>query len=1102
MSATRLLLASLRHHWRSALGVVLGSAIAAAVLVGALAVGDSVRSSLRGQAEARIGRIDAALISVERFFASSLATRLEAKLDGTTLAPLLQLPGIARVDRDDGLRSAIIDVYGINERFFALSPSGKERAAPGKGEVFLNRSLAEQLEAKLDETILLRVENPSFLPRDLVLATVEDVSLALRVKVAAIVDDEDFGRFGFRSSQLAPQNAYLSLAWMQKEMDFDGRANLILMGGDATIDEADAALAEAATLDDYGLAIRGSDSEGQSELYSDRLFIGDAEVEAARAAQPELIGVLTYFVNEIRHGEKSTPYSMLTGVGPGVAINAPMGGGLSNLAVGEGEIRINDWLARDLEAKVGDEIELRYYVMGPALKLVEESKSFRVAAIVALEGAAADPSLMPDFPGLADAENCRDWEPGIPMDLDRIRDQDETYWDEHRGTPKAFLGLDDAAFLWRNRFGAATALRGPTSRMAELESTLPRRLDPATLGLFFRDIRGAALAGGTSATDFGGLFLGLSFFLIGSALLLTALLFGFSVEQRASEIGTLLALGLRRRFLRRLFLLEGVALATIGAMLGTPLGLVYTQAVLDLLGGVWSDAIGRHLPDPRRSPVDDAARAGCGIAAAFFAILLGLRQAFRRSALDLLRSRGAVAAEAPQSPKRSRLIAVVALVGAVLLLVFGGQGDAATQAALFFGGGSLLLIAGLAGTRSLLLSFGQPRSSGLASMLQLAMSNAARRPGRSLAVVALLASGSFLVVAVQAYRLSAPADPSLRASGTGGFALYGRSKLPVLRDLQSESGREAFGLDAKELRDAAILPFRVRDGDDASCLNLSLPQNPRLVGVDPEGLADREAFEFAAALDDIDAAAEAWRLLARDYGDDVVPAIGDAASITWTLKKSLGEDLSYRDEQGELFKVRIVATLASSVLQGDLVISETQFQRRFPSNSGHKLFLIDAPAERSDEIRSALGAALEDVGLELSSTGERLEALNAVQNSYLSIFQALGGLGLLLGSFGLGTVLLRNALERRSELAIARALGFTRATLGRLLRIEHLGLLGLGILLGSLAASATLLPLGATGSLLAALPMLIALLVSGLVWVFCATWLALRTPLIAALRDD
>ena len=65
--------------------------------------------------------------------------------------------------------------------------------------------------------------------------------------------------------------------------------------------------------------------------------------------------------------------------------------------------------------------------------------------------------------------------------------------------------------------------------------------------------------------------------------------------------------------------------------------------------------------------------------------------------------------------------------------------------------------------------------------------------------------------------------------------------------------------------------------------------------------------------------------------------------------------------------------------------------------------------------------ALRDRGLELTPAAEKLNAFNAVQNTYLDTFQVLGALGLLLGSVGLGVVVLRNVLERRGELALLAA---------------------------------------------------------------------------------
>ncbi|MDP6154238.1 MAG: ABC transporter permease, partial [Phycisphaeraceae bacterium] len=149
---------------------------------------------------------------------------------------------------------------------------------------------------------------------------------------------------------------------------------------------------------------------------------------------------------------------------------------------------------------------------------------------------------------------------------------------------------------------------------------------------------------------------------------------------------------------------------------------------------------------------------------------------------------------------------------------------------------------------------------------------------------------------------------------------------------------------------------------------------------------------------------------------------------------------------------------ANSILQGSLVVSKTRFEMMFPSEPGYRAFLIDCPTDRVDEVSATLTRALEDVGLSLERTGDRLARFNTVQNTYLTIFQALGGLGVVLGSFGLGAVVLRNVLERRRELATLVAVGFTRGKVRGLVIAEHAGLLAGGLLVGALSAAAAVLP--------------------------------------------
>ncbi len=237
-----------------------------------------------------------------------------------------------------------------------------------------------------------------------------------------------------------------------------------------------------------------------------------------------------------------------------------------------------------------------------------------------------------------------------------------------------------------------------------------------------------------------------------------------------------------------------------------------------------------------------------------------------------------------------------------------------------------------------------------------------------------------------------------------------------------------------------------------------------------------------------------------------MPAIADANSIEWALGKKLGDTLDYTDEHGRTFKLRLVASVANSILQGSVLIDEAEFVKRFPNESGYRMFLIDAPSNSVPQVSATLSRALEDAGLELTPAAQRLNAFNAVQNTYLGTFQVLGGLGLLLGSAGLGIVVLRNVLERRGELALLTAVGFRRRTLQQLVLTEHAALLGFGLAIGLVSAAVAVLP--AALSPAAQLPVaslsltLIAVLLNGALWTWAATNYALRGNLLEALRNE
>jgi len=1092
----QLALRSLRFYASSHLGTLLGVAVASAVLVGALAVGDSVRESLRDMALARIGRVDFALAATDHFFRAALADDMRSGISNGLAAAALQLPGTAATP-DESARANQVQVLGIDEHFIELAPDPSALAFYQPDVVILNEPLAAQLRVKVGDTIVLHVQKPSLLSQEAPLSPQEDVATGFRLTVAAIASDAQFGRFSLQASQVPPLNAFLPLSFLQDKTGLAGKANLLLTGAPLRGVSPAQLLRQRWTMADAGLELRAV-PDGL-EMRTGRIFIDPAIVRAVQsftlAPGPQLF--LTYFVNELRDGQRTTPYSMVTAAG---AALLPAG-------MSKDEIVIDQWLADDLQARPGDEMLLTYYVLDATHRLEEKQDEFRIHSIVPMEGLAADRTLLPDFPGIAQAEKTENWDAGFAIDLQKIRPKDEQYWQQWRGTPKAFVTLAAGQRMWGNRFGDVTALRFATNQASEqsIQKGLAAALDPAAIGLVFQPLRERALAASGQAEDFGGLFLGFSFFLIAAALILLALLFQFGLEKRATEIGTLLALGWRPRLVRRLFLLEGLAIAVLGGLLGAAGGVLYAKGILWGLATLWRSAVAGSSLRFHVTAESLTTGAIAGIIVSTIVIRLALRGQTKRTARELL-ERGHELEW--RSPKRRWAGWVVAVCGVAAL---GTVASALTKrdnadVEAFFSGGALLLIAGIAWAAILFRTVAGRASSRPLTLAGLGLRGCARRPNRSLATVALLASGSFLIAAVAANKLDATRDSSRRSSGTGGFAFIGQSALPIVQDLNTKAGRDFFALDEKSFHGMQVVPFRVHDGDDASCLNLNRPQTPRLLGVDPDALQSRRAFTFSQVLD---AAyrGKPWKMLENAGADpDVIPAVGDEASIEWILHKKLGDTIDYTDGHGRLFKVRLVGALANSMLQGNLIIDNSAFTRHFPGETGYRLFLIDAPADTAAAVSAALTRALQDRGMELTPAADRLNAFNAVQNTYLDTFQVLGGLGLLLGSAGLGVVVLRNVLERRGELAVLLAMGFRPRALRRLVLSEHAALECLGLLVGIVAALVAVLPallsLAAPVSYLSLGATLGLVFGSGILWTWAAARLALRGELLPSLRNE
>ena len=352
---------------------------------------------------------------------------------------------------------------------------------------------------------------------------------------------------------------------------------------------------------------------------------------------------------------------------------------------------------------------------------------------------------------------------------------------------------------------------------------------------------------------------------------------------------------------------------------------------------------------------------------------------------------------------------------------------------------------------------------------------------------------------------------SATEQGRGGFDWIVELDTPTYFNPATRHGREQLGFDADDERlfqQAGIVPIRVSGGDDASCLNLYRPHQPRLLGV-PPSMSEIGRFDWAATADLGDNASP-WNRLERPAAGetDPLPVVIDRNTAIYSLhlRGSVGERFSVVDGRGRQVQLQVAGLLRNSIFQGDLIVSESALLSMFPQISGYRMLLFDAPQSSSDRMVEALQQRLGDLGLNVTSATDRLRSLLEVQNTYLSVFQSLGGLGLLLGTAGLAAVQLRNMLVRRAELGLMTAAGFGRRRLITMIMLESSLLLAGGVAAGLAASLAATLPHLFAGSASISwwtlLAMLAAVLVVGSAAGFLAARGALKIPPLDALRRD
>ncbi len=1164
----KLVLRNLAYHARGNLAVMLGVAVGSAVFTGALLVGDSLRGSLRGRVERQLGDVDSVA-----FFPRPIRAEIADKMPGM-VAPVLLLPGSVQASGDPATAPYLgkITVLGVNDTFAPAGVSGvdwngdrrRSKTANVFPPIVLSRRVAEKLGAKSGDRVTLSVEQFSDMPRSSSLAkrATNDTTGTEQFVVEAVLSaDARENDFNLTPNPAAPMNVFVPIRTLSRMATRgDAPVATVLLASGASNDDLNTALRGRLHAEDFGLKFREIDTRKYLSVESTELILPPATVKDIETAASDL-GVsaeptVVYVADTLNFGKKEIPYPIVAGLNANAA--EPLGPFLPKGAavLADDEVILLDWQGSELKGlATGSKLRIAYFdpeVEGEG-KLKEAELTLR--GYVPLGGATRDKNLTPEIRGVtSDDADLYDWDrpPVLPGEKIRTRvpkgpppHPRGDFYSRNKSTPMAYVNLPTARKLFGSRYGSDTSVRVAPSKGETLEklnermqAAILKRLDPKASGLVFDPIRSRLLTASRGGTDFGGLFLGFSMFLIVAALMLVGLLFRLSLDRRAKEVGLLLAIGFAVKQVRRLLLAEGLLVACVGAAIGLAAGVAYNRLLLAVLLDLWPDEGVKAYFKPHASPASFAIGFGATMFMAFGALWFSVRGLVKVTPPALLRGETAIARHAIKGPSRvTKVLAISSLVVGIGLIAAGGTvSNPDFRAMTFFGGGGLLLTAALASaaiwmrrTRHAIVN-----GRGASALAQLGARNAARNPTRSLFTAALLAMAAFLLVAVESFRRQPDQEFAEKTGGSGGFNLIAETE-PLYQSFDTGLGRADL---ERQLRSAysgvpipkipgdpeppatpqsraanteldvgleEVFPLRLRGGDDASCMNLFQAARPRVLGV-PDSLVARGGFKFyMTEAKTAEENANPWLLLTKPAANNAVPVFCENNTAQWMLKKAVGDEFMMPGDDGEMVTFRIVGTIVDSPFQSEVITGEAEFARAFPKQSGYRAFLIHTPPGKEQGVARALEVGFRANGFAVTPARDRVASFQAVIGAYLSTFQLLGGFGLMLGVLGLAVVVLRGVWERLGELALLRAVGYRTRALQLLVLVENGLLLLVGLGSGVLAALASVAPHVASG---AAIPWLRLAILLGLVLVVgfsvasAATAGILRVPVIPALRRE
>ncbi len=864
---------------------------------------------------------------------------------------------------------------------------GTDDMAIAKGTAKINASLEKEIGQSTQTDIVLRLPATGLVPSGSLFVT-ENYTTGLRLFHGGIVSPREGGNVNMKNEQTIPLNIFINRTELAETMGVEGKINLILSGKTLTADEVE----KAWNYKTSGLSV--SYNGDFTEITSDRVFLQKEVVESVAGSNTHPNRLFSYLANGIELNNTSIPYSFVT------AIDRYKGELLE-----KHEIILSDYSARRLQAKAGDKIKVSYFTSQDLKTLQTKLVELRVKKIVPIAELQEDKSLSTDFPGLSDVERCTDWDSDLPINMDLITDEDEKYWEQYRSTPKALIAYEAIVTDWSNAYGNATAIR-ITDSVPDLGA-----LRSEMFGIQLIYPREAGIYAAKNGVDFSSLFLALGFFIIISAMLLILIPLSEMLYQRRYEFELLGALGFTRKRIIRILWRETAPVVLLSSIAGVIGGLLYTTLIIWLLGNIWKGAT--HTD-------------GFSVYPSFITILIGFLVGIILS-LWLLRCTIARHLKRKQSLYKRNQPSLgikkwVAILFTLLVIIIITVNLFIVQSiTLFVVTGVILIVAAALWVDYIICLKGSVASIELCSSKLVWRTLYAGRK-QSILSFFTLAIGVFIVFSVGLNRRGFSDSSQLRV-GTGGYSLWCESTVPVYHNMATAEGRAKLSLTDLPAETELLQCLRL-SADDASCLNLNKVITPTVLGVDINALHPLLKNELSNKM--------------QVSEGNIYPALVDATVLTWSLMKNIGDTLWYEGDRGQTVGLRLVGTLPNTIFQGNVLINRNHFSTIWEETTGSEVFLLKVEESQKEPVKNLLSQALNEYGVRVSTTNDRLREFNTVTDTYLTIFLTLGGLGLLLGIMSFIIVVRKNLAMRYGEINLYHTLGFTNNKIERILHYENL----------------------------------------------------------------